>query len=175
MSNKLQRTAEILDEIAEAREKVLVFTEYINMIDLFVEFLSKRYEINIYQIDGRTPIENRQNEIDRFSAEKGFSIMILNPRTAGMGLNITAANHVIHYTRQWNPALEEQASARAYRNKQENPVNIYYLYYVDSIEEYMDNRLRLKKQLSSEVVSEQDFQLSDAEMIESVNVTPKKQ
>ena len=69
-----------------------------------------------------------------------------------MGLNITAANHVIHYSRQWNPALEMQASARAYRNGQKKGVNIYYPFYVNSIEETIDNRLRQKMELSDSVI-----------------------
>ena len=98
------------------------------------------------------PVEERQTQIDEFSSTEGFSVLVLNPTTAGMGLNITSANHVIHYSRQWNPALEEQATARAYRNGQMKAVNVYYFYYVDSIEEVIDERLRLKRELSDQVV-----------------------
>jgi len=106
----------------------------------------------VFNIDGRVPVSERQESIDEFSKQDGFAVMVLNPVTAGMGLNITSANHVIHYTRQWNPALEEQASARAYRNGQKKGVNIYYPYYVETIEETIDNRLRQKFQLSESVI-----------------------
>ncbi len=152
-SKKLQRTIEILDEIYEKGEKVLIFTGFIKMIDILKSYLKVKYSCNVYGIDGRVETMERQVQIDKFSSERGFSIMVLNPTTAAMGLNITAANHVIHYTRQWNPAIEIQASARAYRNGQKLGVNIYYLFYADTIEETMDNRLRQKEELSSEVIS----------------------
>ena len=116
---------------------------------------------------------DRQVEIDQFSDESGFAVMILNPKTAGMGLNITAANHVVHYTRQWNPALEEQASARAYRNKQTKPVNIYYLYYVNTIEEFIDNRLRQKTQLSSEIITVNSQELTSDDLKAVMQMSPQ--
>jgi SNF2 family DNA or RNA helicase len=171
-SAKFQRTLEILDEIKSRREKVLIFTEYLQMIDSFKKVLNELYSIEVFTIDGRISVAERQATIDCFSSFKGFAVMILNPRTAGMGLNITAANHVIHYTRQWNPALEEQASARSYRNKQDRKVNIYYLYYVDSIEEIIDTRLRIKKQLSGEVITTTDNDLTMSEYINALSKTP---
>jgi SNF2 family DNA or RNA helicase len=145
---------ELLHEIAVKKEKVLIFTEYLQMIDTLKRILEAHYHLEVLTIDGRIPMADRQNNIDRFSEKEGFAIMVLNPKTAGMGLNITAANHVIHYTRQWNPALEQQASARAYRNGQKKGVNIYYLYYADTIEETIDERLRSKMMLSGEVITE---------------------
>jgi len=155
-SVKFARTMELLTEIRDREEKVLIFTEYLDMIDAFARTLPEHFRCKVFTIDGRVDTPLRQPNIDLFGAEEGFSIMVLNPKTAGMGLNITPANHVIHYTRQWNPALEEQASARAYRNGQTKAVNIYYLYYAGTIEEVIDNRLKEKKQLSGEVISETD-------------------
>lgn len=171
-SSKFSRTIEIIDEIKVRKEKVIIFTEYLQMIDAFKRVLQKHYSLEIFTIDGRVDISERQNRIDQFSATDGFGIMILNPKTAGMGLNITAANHVIHYTRQWNPALEEQASARAYRNKQCKNVNIYYLYYVNTIEELIDSRLRVKRALSGEVITVIDNEISFDEYINSLSKTP---
>ncbi|PWJ42665.1 DEAD/DEAH box helicase [Sediminitomix flava] len=149
---KMERTLQLLDEIKERKEKVIIFTEYLDMIDKMKELFEAKYKKEVFHIDGRIDIPERQGAIDKFSAQEGFSMMVLNPRTAGMGLNITSANHVIHYTRQWNPALEEQASARAYRNKQTKDVNIYYMYYVDTIEEVIDKRLQEKRELSDQVI-----------------------
>lgn len=73
--------------------------------------------------------------------------MILNPRAAGTGLNITAANHVIHYNLEWNPAVEDQASARAYRRGQTRPVTVHRLFYIDTVEETIDERLAAKRLL----------------------------
>jgi SNF2 family DNA or RNA helicase len=172
-SVKLKRTIEILNEIKENHEKVLIFTEYLDMIDLLSNLLNSNYKIPTFTIDGRIQISERQSNIDAFSSVEGFAVMILNPKTAGMGLNITAANHVIHYTRQWNPALEEQATARAYRNKQSKPVNIYYLYYANSIEEYIDNRLRQKTKLSKEVITVNTQELTIGDLMSSLELKPK--
>lgn len=160
-SYKFSRLLELLHEIAIKKEKVLIFTEFLDMIDTLKRVLPHLWPIEILTIDGRVETAERQAHIDRFSAVEGFGIMVLNPKTAGMGLNITAANHVIHYTRQWNPALEEQASARSYRNGQKRAVNIYYLYYADTIEEVIDERLRNKTALSGEVIT-----ITDAENME---------
>lgn len=171
-STKFSRTLEILELIKLKREKVLIFTEYLKMIDTFIESLEEYYQKEVFNIDGRIATSDRQKQIDKFSKTDGFSIMILNPRTAGMGLNITAANHVIHYTRQWNPALEEQASARSYRNKQSRNVNIYYLYYIDTIEEVIDQRLRDKTSLSGEVIETTQNDLSFDDYINSLSISP---
>ena len=171
-SSKFNRTVELVNEIRLKKEKVLIFTEYLKMIDVFKRVFTEFYKTEVFTIDGRIDTSERQNRIDVFSKQKGFSIMVLNPKTAGMGLNITAANHVIHYTRQWNPALEEQASARAYRNKQKKNVNIYYLYYVNTIEETIDARLRAKSALSGEVITTSDDEISFDQYINSLSKTP---
>jgi SNF2 family DNA or RNA helicase len=142
------------------------------MIDIFKRILQGHYALEIFTIDGRIDVSERQNRIDQFSANVGFGIMVLNPKTAGMGLNITAANHVIHYTRQWNPALEEQASARSYRNKQIKNVNVYYLYYANTIEELIDERLRAKSTLSGEVITVTENEISFDEYINSLSKNP---
>lgn len=170
-STKFSRTIEIIDEIKVRNEKVIIFTEYLQMIDAFKRVFQEYYSTEVFSIDGRVDVPDRQNRIDLFSAIDGFGIMVLNPKTAGMGLNITAANHVIHYTRQWNPALEEQASARSYRNKQCKNVNVYYLYYVNTIEELIDSRLRAKSTLSGEVITVTDNDISFDDYINSLSKT----
>jgi SNF2 family DNA or RNA helicase len=171
-STKFTRIIEIIDEISFKKEKVIIFTEYLKMIDTFRKILNDNYGIEILTIDGRVETQERQKRIDKFSSTKGFSIMVLNPKTAGMGLNITAANHVIHYTRQWNPALEEQASARSYRNGQKKNVNLYYLYYVNTIEELIDTKLKAKSVLSHEVIKTSNNEFSFDDYLKLLSVTP---
>jgi SNF2 family DNA or RNA helicase len=173
-SIKLQRTIELLNEIRSRGEKVLIFTEYLGMIDALQRTLSVHYRSPVITIDGRVPIAERQQRIDELAAREGFAIMVLNPRTAGMGLNITAANHVIHYTRQWNPALEEQATARAYRNRQTRGVNVYYLYYADTIEQVIDERLRDKSALSGEVITVTKTDAGMDRYLQALNLSPLK-
>lgn len=142
-----------LDKIRASGEKVLIFATFQKVIDLIESTVKEKYGTDAGVIDGRTPNEERQPLIDRFSESQGFDVLILHPRTAGMGLNITAATNVIHYCRQWNPALEAQATARAWRNGQKETVNVFYMFYADTVEETIDERIRLKQELSERVVS----------------------
>lgn len=154
-----------LDAIALSTEKVIIFATFQKAIDLVKGAVKEKYGITASVIDGRTPNEERQPLIDEFSSSEGFDVLILHPRTAGMGLNITAASHVIHYCRQWNPALEEQATARAWRNGQKSVVSVYYMYYANTIEETIDERIRLKQQLSDRVVSVADEKETDKQIM----------
>lgn len=154
-----------LDSIALSGEKVIIFATFQKVIDLVKGAIKEKYGIVAGVIDGRTPNEERQPLIDEFSSSEGFDVLILHPKTAGMGLNITAATHVIHYCRQWNPALEEQATARAWRNGQKYVVSVYYMYYADTIEEIIDERIRLKQQLSDRVVSVADDKETDKQIM----------
>ncbi|MGO7201967.1 helicase-related protein, partial [Rhizobium ruizarguesonis] len=103
-------------------------------------------------INGSTPQQDRQAIIDEYSAHDGPACLILNPKAAGAGLNITAATVVIHFTPVWNPAIEAQASARAHRRGQTEPVTIYRLYYKDTVEEVMIERSAWKRDLANETV-----------------------
>jgi SNF2 family DNA or RNA helicase len=164
-SAKFTRLFELLDVIEARNEKVLIFANHIKTIDILIYAVREKYSLPVFSIDGRVDIDERVNQIDSFSTIEGFSAMILNPTTAGMGLNITAANHVIHYSRQWNPALEEQATARAYRNKQSKEVNVYYMFYADTIEEVIDERLRKKRQLSSRIINAVDDKKNEMDVM----------
>lgn len=154
-----------LDKIVNNNEKVIIFATFQKAIDLVQGAIKERYDVLPGIIDGRTPNEERQPLIDAFSSSLGFDVLLLHPRTAGMGLNITSATNVIHYCRQWNPALEEQATARAWRNGQDSVVNVYYMYYADTIEEEIDKRLQLKQQLSDRVVSVTDDKETDKQIM----------
>jgi SNF2 family DNA or RNA helicase len=151
-SAKYARLTEILEEIHQNGEKVLIFTSFNDMSDLIVSDLTQRFGVPTDFIDGRTPIDERQNVIDRFSAISGSAVLVLNPRAAGTGLNITSANHVIHYNLEWNPAVEDQASARAHRRGQTLPVTVHRLFYVDTVEEIIDGRVSAKRLLSKRAV-----------------------
>ncbi|MFL1803588.1 DEAD/DEAH box helicase [Plesiomonas shigelloides] len=164
-SAKFQLLLMTLDDIAVSGEKVIIFATFQKAIDLIFSAIREKYGTTAGVIDGRTPNEERQSLIDEFSASVGFSVLLLHPKTAGMGLNITAATHVIHYCRQWNPALEAQATARAWRNGQQSVVSVYYLYYADTIEEMIDERLRLKQALSEQVVTVTGHKETDKQLM----------
>ena len=104
-------------------------------------------------INGSTPQEERQVIVDEFSNYDGPGCLVLNPKAAGAGLNITAATIVIHFTLAWNPALEEQASARVYRQGQTEPVYIYRLFYEDTVERVMIDRSEWRRDLGNEAIA----------------------
>ena len=152
VSVKYQRFCEIMDEIVASREKVIIFTSYKKMFDIFVDDITKRYHIYVNTINGETPVNERQSIVDEFNSLSSSAALILNPRAAGTGLNITGANHVIHYNLEWNPSLEDQSSARSYRRGQDKTVFIYRLYYEDTVEQVVNERIERKRDTAKAAV-----------------------
>ena len=133
---KVKHLIDLLREIFATGEKALIFASFTLTLDRLRSLFDAQFEGSfISVVDGRTDAQSRQEVIDAFSSHRGPGCLLLNPSAAGVGLNITAANHVIHFNPEWNPALTAQATARAYRRKQELPVFVHHLFYVDSIEE----------------------------------------
>jgi SNF2 family DNA or RNA helicase len=128
-SPKTRVMLDLLREIAARGEKVLVFTQWIQMQDLLTQILAVELGLTAVRIINGAP-ENRgaaQRIIREFSDKPGFDVLVLSPLAAGIGLTITAANHVIHYGRWWNPAKEDQATDRAHRIGQTKEVHVYHL------------------------------------------------
>lgn len=155
-SAKLTRLLEILEELHEGRSKSLVFVAFNQPADMVVSAIQQRVGVPVWPIDGRTPVAERQKIVDQFSEVAGSAVLVLNPAAAGTGLNIQAASHVVHYTLEWNPAREAQATARAWRRGQQRPVTVHRLFYVGSIDEVIVDRLRLKQELFDAVVQASD-------------------
>ena len=152
MSAKLARLTEMLSEIFAGNNKVLIFSAFRAMSDLISRMTRERMYVPSWVMDGRTPASSRQGIVDTFSGHDGPAALVLHPVTGGTGLNITAANHVIHYTLEWNPAKESQATARSYRRGQELPVFVHRLLYPDTIDEVIADVLRQKRDLADEVI-----------------------
>lgn len=127
-SARLAETFRILDEINEKEEKVLVFVESITMQDFLVGTIRQRFDLDsdVLVINGKVSGNSRKKRVDLFQHRRGFDVMVLSPKAGGVGLTLTAANHVVHLSRWWNPAVEDQCSDRVYRIGQKNPVHIYY-------------------------------------------------
>lgn len=152
MTPKMERVTSILREAFANGTKVIVFALFNRLGDLIRE-AGKDLPVAFWgAINGSTPQAERQSIIDRFSEHVGPACLVLNPKAAGSGLNITAATVVIHFTPVWNPALEAQASARAYRRGQTLPVTIYRLYYEDTVERVMLDRSKWKQELGNEIL-----------------------
>lgn len=152
LTPKLDRTVELLREAFANGRKVIVFALFNRIGDLIRTACKDFAETYWGAINGSTPQQDRQTIIDEFSAHDGAACLILNPKAAGAGLNITAATVVVHFTPVWNPALEAQASARAHRRGQTEPVTVYRLFYKDTVEEVMIERSAWKSDLANETV-----------------------
>lgn len=124
-SPKLKWTVQCLLDIQQKTESAVVFTKYLNIHSILRRVTFEEFGVNAKIINGVVK-ENKLEIIKNFSQVKGFNVLILSPKAAGVGLNIVVANHVIHYTREWNPAIENQATNRVYRIGQEKPVTVYY-------------------------------------------------
>lgn len=150
--SKFVRLRELLSEIVQNGEKVIVFTSFTEMADRIAASAEKELGVFSATLDGRLATDERQTLIDRFSAIEGPAVLVLNPKAGGAGLNITAANHVIHYNLEWNPALEDQASARSFRRGQTRPVTVRRLFCAGTVEEVVDMRVERKRQISGAAV-----------------------
>lgn len=166
-SAKIQETLSILDDIQKKGEKAIIFCIYKESQRMLQRIIRKKYGFSSKIINGDTKVistgrvrdfENnysRQQAIDDFESRPGFGVIIMSPIAAGMGLNVTAANHVIHFGRHWNPAKESQATDRAYRIGQDKPVKVYYpittlspSYAFASFDQTLDLLLMRKTQLA---------------------------
>ena len=128
-SARLARTMELLDKICSRREKALIFLESLELQAVLAVKLKERYHLSRlpFVINGKVPGVVRQQYVQAFQQDRGvFDVMILSPRAGGVGLTLTAANHVIHLSRWWNPAVEDQCTDRIYRIGQDKDVHVYY-------------------------------------------------
>ena len=126
-SARLSETFRILDEIASRRKKALLFVEARAMQDFLIVALRRRYRLpeDVLVINGAVSGKVRKDRVDTFQHRTGFDVMILSPRAGGVGLTLTAANHVIHLSRWWNPAVEDQCTDRVFRIGQHRTVHVY--------------------------------------------------
>jgi SNF2 family DNA or RNA helicase len=154
-SGKLERLREMLEETLAAGDRVLVFTQYREMGDRLVRDLTRRFGNTVQYLHGGTPRANRDAMVARFQqASGGPRIFILSLKAGGTGLNLTAATHVFHYDRWWNPAVEDQATDRAYRIGQQFKVQVHKFLCAGTIEERVNQMLEAKRDLAERIVGE---------------------
>ena len=171
---KIVRMLEILSEIKNRKnEKVIIFSTYKKSLDLISQVI--KYQLDnpyVEIIDGRLPQEDRFAILDEFQNIEDFAVLCINPSAGGVGLNITSANHVIHFNRQWNPALEKQATARAYRRGQERTVFVYKMYYLGTIEEVINERLLAKEVIAKETLITAVQEGEDKDLQRAISISP---
>lgn len=166
-SVKLKRIIEITKEIIENGEQCLIFTQYIGMGNLIQHCLSELYDIDVPFLTGSMPKQQRDNLVDAFQAGE-FPVFLLSLKAGGTGLNLTGASHVLHADRWWNPAVENQATDRAYRIGQTQFVQVHKFVTIGTVEEKIDKMITMKSALSEELIQSSKWltELDDTELMD---------
>ncbi len=154
-SSKLQLFGEVLGELLENRHKALVFSQFVDHLHIIRDYLDKQ-GIKYQYLDGSTPMAQRKKSVDAFQAGDG-DVFLISLKAGGTGLNLTAADYVIHTDPWWNPAVEDQASDRAHRIGQQRPVTIYRLVAKDTIEDKIVELHHHKRDLADSLLEGTDM------------------
>ena len=153
-SGKMQRLRELCEEIHEKRERVLIFTQFREMVGPLDDFCKTVFGKPGVQLHGGTPVSKRKERVEIFQNEDEYvPYFVLSVKAGGVGLNLTAANHVVHFDRWWNPAVERQAEDRAFRIGQKRAVVVHPFVCKGTVEEKIDEMIESKKELSEKVLS----------------------
>ncbi|MDY0062825.1 MAG: DEAD/DEAH box helicase [Myxococcota bacterium] len=148
-SGKLGRLRELAETFAARQEKVLVFTQFRETTGPLAAFLGGIFGLPGLVLHGQTPVKARRALVQRFQEEEGVPFFVLSLKAGGTGLNLTAASHVIHFDRWWNPAVEDQATDRAFRIGQTRNVLVHKFVCRGTVEEKIDQLIESKRQLST--------------------------
>jgi SNF2 family DNA or RNA helicase len=154
-SAKLEAFGEILEDLLGNQHKALVFSQFVDHLTILREYLESQ-QVTYQYLDGRTPAKDRKKRVDAFQAGEG-DVFLISLKAGGTGLNLTAADYVIHMDPWWNPAVEDQASDRAHRIGQQRPVTIYRLVAKDTIEEKIVDLHRQKRDLADSLLEGADL------------------
>jgi superfamily II DNA or RNA helicase len=174
-SGKHERLREIVETIAQRQEKLLVFTQYREMCPVLEGWLSKLFHRPGLVLDGQTAVGKRRELVAQFQSEQGPPFFVLSLKAGGTGLTLTAANHVIHFDRWWNPAVENQATDRAFRIGQHRNVLVHKFVCKGTLEERIDEIITAKRGLAEGVLGAEGAEmplteLSDAELLKLVAI-----
>jgi SNF2 family DNA or RNA helicase len=151
-SGKLSRLAEMLEEIYATDDRALVFTQFAQMGEMLRKHLRETFYDEVLFLHGGTPAKERDPLVRRFQAPNGPRVFILSLKAGGTGLNLTAANHVFHFDRWWNPAVENQATDRAFRIGQTRNVQVHKFICSGTLEERIDEMIESKRALAESVL-----------------------
>jgi non-specific serine/threonine protein kinase len=152
-SGKFARLREIAEGVADRREKMLIFSQFREMTDPLAEFLAEVFGVSGLILHGGTPVEHRPRLVERFQSDEGPPFFVISLKAGGTGLNLTAASHVVHFDRWWNPAVEDQATDRAFRIGQKRAVLVHKFVCEGTMEERIDSLIAGKRALAADVLS----------------------
>jgi SNF2 family DNA or RNA helicase len=162
-SGKLARLTEMLEEVIESGDRALVFTQYTEMGEILKRHLQDTFGREVLFLHGGTPRVQRERMVERFQAEDPAApqVFLLSLKAGGTGLNLTAAQHVFHFDRWWNPAVENQATDRAFRIGQTKNVQVHKFVCVGTVEEKIDEMIERKVAVASRVVGAKEDWLTE--------------
>ncbi|MEN3359191.1 MAG: hypothetical protein V7637_3173 [Mycobacteriales bacterium] len=160
-SGKVARLEEVLEEILAEGDRALCFTQYTEFAELLMPHLAARFDRDVAYLHGGTPKARRDELVARFQSGDGPPVFLLSLRAGGTGLNLTAANHVLHLDRWWNPAVENQATDRAFRIGQQRTVQVHKFICTGTLEEKIDEMIEEKKALADLVVTDGEGWLTE--------------
>ncbi len=173
-SGKFLRLGEICQELAERQERVLIFTQFREIIDPLAEYLQEIFAAPGLVLHGGTRVAQRQKLVEQFQREDGPPFFLLSLKAGGTGLTLTRASHVVHFDRWWNPAVENQATDRAFRIGQKNNVQVHKFITRGTLEERIDALIASKQKMSDELLQgDQEInltELSDDQLLKLVQL-----
>uniref|UniRef100_UPI00388E62F5 DEAD/DEAH box helicase n=1 Tax=Methanobrevibacter sp. TaxID=66852 RepID=UPI00388E62F5 len=157
-SGKMELLVEILTNILDNGEKVIIFTQYVEMGKIIQDLISKKFKTEVLFLHGSLSLKEKTRIIDDFQENDDYKIFVATLKTGGTGLNLTAAQNVIHYDLWWNPAVENQATDRVHRIGQEKDVMVYRFITKGTLEETIDEISKHKVDLASKsIVNDEAF------------------
>ena len=167
----------MLAEVVAEDDSALVFTQYAVMGRLLAEHLGKELNGGLLYLDGSTPRQARERIVDAFQVPDGEPrVLVMSLRAGGLGLNLTNASHVFHFDRWWNPAVENQATDRAFRIGQTRNVQVHKFVCVGTLEERIDAMIEQKKALAEQIVGTGEnwlTELSTSALREMLTLSPE--
>ncbi|WP_067604456.1 DEAD/DEAH box helicase [Nocardiopsis listeri] len=175
-SGKLARLEQLLAEMVAGGDKVLCFTQYTEFGTRLAPYLEGKLDVPVLWLHGGIPRRRREEMIERFQVHDGPMVFLLSLRAGGTGLNLTAAHQVVHIDRWWNPAVEDQATDRAYRIGQRRDVQVRKMICAGTLEERVDQMLERKKQLAEAAVGSGESPLTDMsveQLRETIRLAPE--
>jgi SNF2 family DNA or RNA helicase len=174
-SGKLARLTEMLEEALEAGDRSLIFTQFREMGELIQSHLREAFGVEVLFLHGGTPKAQRDRMVERFAQNDGPRIFLLSLKAGGTGLNLTRASHVFHFDRWWNPAVENQATDRAFRIGQTKNVQVHKFLCVGTLEEKIDAMIERKKDVAGRVVGTGEGWLTELSNVEIKNLFALRQ
>ncbi|MGB5445496.1 MAG: C-terminal helicase domain-containing protein, partial [Psychromonas sp.] len=175
-SIKLQRLIELASEAIKNGESLLIFSQFKEICDALQKLLKTQLGFNTYYLHGGTSRNKREQMIEQFQAEDSPpSIFVLSLKAGGVGITLTKANHVIHFDRWWNPAVENQATDRAYRIGQQKTVFAHKFITLGTVEEKIDQMLEDKQKVADAIVGNDESWLSTLDAKSFINLIRLRQ